>query len=391
MSHVRKRRHPNGTVFYQACWHLNIMGKRKQQTKAFARQSDAKAYAVKMADEAEGRGIHDPNRYTFRSYMDHWLDQMEDRGEHSVTTLMGYRRNAAMLCRYFGEVPLVKLRALDLDIAYSALLSGGGKARDGSGEARPLKARTVHHIHRCAHTALRQAIKWRFLAHNPATDATPPQPQKSKARSLTKDERARVLQAARKASYPNLDILLATLAMTGLRRSEVLGLAWDCVDLDAGVIEVRRTVITGPNNTAIVREETKTETSKRKIPIAPELVELLRRQRVFISEQLLVWGKDYAREPLFVFPEAGGHVMKPDTLTTRLRSVNRSAGVKGAQPVHGHRHTAATVMLAKGADIKTVSVQLGHSTPAITMALYVHEEDERSRAAAALLGNVFEA
>ena len=162
------------------------------------------------------------------------------------------------------------------------------------------------------------------------------------------------------------------------------------LDLDAGTLEVRRTVVTGAHNEAVLRERrTKTETSARTIAIAPELVELLRRQRVFISEQMLIWGKDYAREPLFVFPEAGGHVMKPDTLTTRLRSVNRSAGVRGAQPVHGHRHTAATVMRAKGADIKTVSARLGHSTPAITMQLYVHEEDERNWAAANLLGDVF--
>ena len=110
MLHVRKRKHPNGAIFYQACWHIIVEGKRKQFTKAFAKAAEAKAHATRMADEAEGRGIHDPNRYTVRSYINRWLAQTEERGEHSLTTLVGYRRNAA-----FSLPPRRRHRSFEAD------------------------------------------------------------------------------------------------------------------------------------------------------------------------------------------------------------------------------------------------------------------------------------
>ena len=60
----------------------------------------------------------------------------------------------------------------------------------------------------------------------------------------------------------------------------------------------------------------------------------------------------------------------------------RRAKVVGPSPCHAWRHTSATVLLDAGQNIKTVQSRLGHSTPAITLALYVHPVDQQDRAAA---------
>jgi integrase len=69
------------------------------------------------------------------------------------------------------------------------------------------------------------------------------------------------------------------------------------------------------------------------------------------------------------------------TMTIRLRRVMRRAGITGRPPAHGWRHTAATLLIDGGANVKTVQTRLGHATPAFTLATYVHPVDERDQAA----------
>jgi integrase len=388
MASVRKQTTAAGSTFYQAIWSVRVDGKRRQNSKSFEKKSDARQFAAQMEDQAERQGISDPNRYTVRRYFEVWIEKHPKRASLSPTTIVGYRRNLAFLSRHIGDIELSKLSARDLDQAYGDLLARGGRSRDGKGGVRPLAARTVLHVHRAAYTALKQAVKWSLIPRNPATNATAPTPRKSKARALRNDEWQLLWSAAQKARYPGMDALVATLAAAGLRRSELLGLAWDAVDLDTGTISIRRTVVPDADGGPIIREIMKTDDSERVIAVPASLVALLRRHRAFTFEQAMAFGADYQRSPLFCFPEAGGFPMRPDALTTKLRSLMRSAGVRGVQPAHGYRHSMATNALANGVDLKTVSTRMGHSRTSTTIDLYVHGTQERDRAAGDTLANV---
>ena len=82
--------------------------------------------------------------------------------------------------------------------------------------------------------------------------------------------------------------------------------------------------------------------------------------------------------------------MSPQSLTARMRQLMRRAGVEGLSPCHAWRHTSATALVHAGQNIKTVQTRLGHSTPAITMSLYVHPAEEADRSAAEHFGEMFE-
>jgi hypothetical protein len=101
------------------------------------------------------------------------------------------------------------------------------------------------------------------------------------------------------------------------------------------------------------------------------VVDLLRAQKTHVLETVLAWGQGYQREPFFCFPSWGGTPMLPMDMTIRLRQIMRQAKVADRQPTHGWRHTSATLLIHSGENVKTVQARLGHSTPAITMALYV--------------------
>lgn len=224
-----------------------------------------------------------------------------------------------------------------------------------------------------------------MIPENPARDATPPSPHKSQVRAFTADEVKRLLEIA--AENPETYAMVATLLACGLRRSELGGLCYDCIDFDNATITVRRTVIE-VNHAPVLRDRAKTEASLRTITIPPVLVEIFKARRTVIQEAMLAWGKTYRRDPLFVFPGLAGAPMMPYSIADRLGALMRRAGIKGASPVHAWRHTAGTSLFDATQNVKTVQARLGHSSSAITMQLYVHPVEERDRAAADHFGTL---
>jgi len=174
--------------------------------------------------------------------------------------------------------------------------------------------------------------------------------------------------------------MIAALLILGVRRSELLGVATDALDLDAGTLTIKRVVLS-VDNQPVLRDVTRTDSSARTLTIPPALVDLLRAQKSRMLEAALFWGAGYRREPMFLFARPDGEPLDPHGLTVRLRRIMRSAGISGRPPTHGWRHTAATLLISGGTDIKTVQTRLGHSTPAITLSLYVHPTAERDQAA----------
>ncbi|TBF30727.1 hypothetical protein ELG93_10485 [Rhizobium ruizarguesonis] len=402
MASVRRQVSTTGTTYFQAVWSLTGKeGTTKRQTKSFARQADAKAYAAKMEAECEKRGIGDVEKQTFVVFTERLMAHWQARGELAETSLIGYRRNLGLLAREIGHIPLGKLSPLHIDEALAALKASGGAARKPAKAGqprgtRPLADRTLLHLYRIGSTAMEQARRWKLVASNPFKDVKAPSPGKSKIKIMTEEEAIRVYQAATRADesgkHPGMALLVALLMVCGMRRSEILGLAFDAIDLDSETISVFRTVVAGEKGEAILRDErAKSESSIRTITIPSEIITMIRNHRIWINEMVLQWGKGYQREPLLLFPTFGGAALPPHVLTSRLRQLHRRAGVKGIAPTHGFRHGMASAMVANGIDIKTVSERLGHSTTGFTLATYVHAVKGRDKAAADQLGKQFSA
>jgi integrase len=389
MASVRKKTAPGGgTVTYQAIWRNppGPDGQRGQRTKNFDKRADARAFAARMEQEVERRQIGDPQKQSLGGYLQYWLNTLEDRGMVAPNTLLGYRRYVRMISKEIGTIPLEKVTAAQIDAAYGRLLKAGGTLRSGRNmqtrTPRPLSAQTVLHVHRCLSTALKQSKRWKLIAENPAADATAPSPQRSKVRAFTTEEVHRLVAAA-EAIGPDIYTIVAVLLTCGLRRSELLGLAADDVDHDALTLTVRR-IILALDYTPLVRQKMKTASSARTVSITPALAALLREQHAQVMRARLAWGAGWQTDgPDFLFPAPGGGPMNPHSLTGRLKTVMRRAKVTAASPTHAWRHTSATLLVDAGKPIKTVQARLGHSTPAITMALYVHPVAEADREAAA--------
>ena len=155
---------------------------------------------------------------------------------------------------------------------------------------------------------------------------------------------------------------------TGLRRGELLGLKWSDIDLDKGIIHVRRQILR--QNGEVVEAPLKTKNSYRNIAIGADAVKVL---------------KGMEQKDEYVFPSPYGGPMSPDSVLHMLQRVLRRAGLERIR-FHDLRHTFSVLALQNGVDVKTLSAMLGHYSAGFTLDTYAHVTGDMRREAADRMG-----
>jgi len=316
-----------------------------------------------LLDDLDTNTFLEPEAITVARYLvDEWLPFTKNEIRHA--TFDSYRRNIENhVVPHIGAAKLQALRPLDLTRYYSTLLESG--RRDGNGG---LSAKSVRNIHQTLRKAFDDAVQLHYLRSNPAVGAKPPKP------SGTSTDTVRYWTAVELRSFltRNRDhrhsYLWTLAASTGMRRGELLGLRWRDVDLAAGRLSVRQTIISVGYE--IMRSEPKTAKGARTIDLDPGTVQFLRAHRAEqILEQRFIDHTD--RDEDLVFCREDGDTYHPDFVRQSFERRVRASPVRRIR-FHDLRHTHATLMLKAGIAPKIVSERLGHATVAFTMEVYAH-------------------
>jgi integrase len=259
-----------------------------------------------------------------------------------------------------GNAVLNKLQPEHISGAYVHALRSGH--RDGSGGLAP---RTVHHMHRLLKQALRQAVNWGMLHHNPADLLKPPKVERVQMKALEAAEIAGLLAHFR----PTRMFVPALLAVTcGLRRGEICALKWRTVDLALAQISLSESV--EQTTKGLRTKETKSGRS-RTVDLPSIVVDELRRHRLRQAEEMLKVGVR-ADEHTPVVSRETGEPLQPNSLTHEfVRILSKAPGLPRIR-FHDLRHTHATQLLSVGVHPKIAQERLGHSTVSITLDLYSH-------------------
>ncbi|RFZ63445.1 putative prophage phiRv2 integrase [Mycobacterium marinum] len=192
-------------------------------------------------------------------------------------------------------------------------------------------------------------------------------------------------QAAQFREHISGDRLVACwlLTLAGLRRSEILGLRWSDVDLDAGTVSVAqgRVVVEGQGT---VTGDPKSRRSRRALPMPSDVLDALRAFMVRQAEERLGQGRSYPDTGLVAVNEDRSPI-RPETYSSEFTRHAKGAGVPTIR-LHDVRHTAATMLLDGGHTPSATAKWLGHD-PAITLRVYGHVYDDALAAVGdALLG-----
>lgn len=278
----------------------------------------------------------------------------------------------------FGAVRLDKLKPSDVEkliLTLRAKTKPGPKGVDGApGQAvRALSDSTIRSTYTVLRAGLDGAVRDGLLAKNPAAAVKRPGVERTEAKHLDQAAVAQVLAAAQDSRYHPALVLIAA---TGLRRGEVLALAWDRVDLDAGTLKVAATI--GRIGGELVISAPKTERSRRTVPLSRAVVDLLRTHRAEQAAEQLRAGNQW-RDSGLVFTTELGRPVDPRNLLRVVETAAKAAGVD--TDLHTMRHSAAVAWLEGGVHIKAVADLLGHSSVAITGDIYGHTSDDAARAA----------
>lgn len=369
-------------------WHLGVLdpatGRWRQLSKGGFRTKREAQAALNEAKAALRAGIFvESSRLTLGAFLtEHWLPTA--RAAVRPTTWTTYRIYAeAQVIPALGHVPLQALTAAHLNRLYANLAEHG--RRDGRGGLKP---KSVRHVHVLLHKALSDAVRWGLVARNVADAADPPRVPRQERGAWSAVELRAFLQATSEDRLAAMWLLFPT---TGMRRSELLGLPWRAVDLEAtpGRLAIVQTVVVLDRRPVIVAEA-KTATSRRQLALDPFTTAALKAYRVQQLQERLAWGPAWTDTGL-VFTREDGQVLHPERVSKRFTRLVQDAGLPPIT-LHGLRHSYATAALAAGEPLKVVSERLGHASTSITANLYQHvlpSMDERTANAVAtlILGN----
>ncbi len=360
---------------------LVLADERRRETKGgFATRREAQATMSKVAVAVEERTRVASSRQTLREYlMREWLPAIE----HTIrpTTFRSYRAHVEChILPALGSVQVQKLCPAQINALYAKLIAGG--RRNG----KALTSLTVRHVHAVLHRSLKDAARWGRIARNPADLADPPRVtgHGHELHTWSAEQLAAFLDSRRD---DRLYALWHTLAMTGLRRGEALGLRWQDVDLEAGRLCVRRSLIPEGNQGAV--HEPKTAHGRRVVALDPQTVAVLQGQA---ARQLAQQGTAESWEETgLVFTNEDGQVLHPWLVSRCFRRAVKEAMLPDIR-LHDLRHTHATLALQAGVHPKVVSERLGHASVSITLDTYSHAIPAmQEEAAAKIAGLVFAA
>lgn len=267
-----------------------------------------------------------------------------------------------------GDIPLWRLTARDCDCddLYSAL------KKDGLG---PSRVRCAHVV---IHRAVAQAVRWGWLARNPAADATRPAVPRATIRPpAASDVRMLIAQAA--AHDPAMACWLHVGTATGARRGEICGLRWSDIDFNQRSVRIERSV--SATRGGVFVRPTKTG-GVRRVSITAQAVDALQHHHERAVQNARRIDNCVVPEGfVFTSDPAAARPWRPELVSRRWERLRAKAGLPHVR-LHDLRHFVATELLTKGIDVRTVANRLGHARTSTTMDIYWAFVPARDRDAA---------
>ncbi len=365
----RRRAVGEGSIYFDADkdrWvgALVIEGRRRKviaRTKTEARQRlDALRREVDAGTTAAGHG-----NITIGEILTTWERRALGARTMSPSTRDGYRWAIERLSAEIGSRRARALTVEQLEQTWDTLANELGRSS-------LIKLRSV--LGQALDFAMRRGTVTRNVAK--IAELSPEAKRTKRRRALDADE-ARTLVAA--LEHERLGPMFIIMTTVGIRPGEAAGLCWDDLDLDAGLMAVRRAVRL-ENGRPVLVEELKTDRSRRTITLPTIAVDALRRHRHDqITER--VAARQWADDRL-VFATTEGTALDPANVRRELARISTGAGLDVLKP-NELRHTAASLLSASGVPLEHVADVLGHTNTRMLEATYRHAVQPSITAAAA--------
>lgn len=306
-----------------------------------------------------------PSQHTVASWIDFWLKTYKKDYVKRTTYDMYYGVNERFITPQFGKYKLDKLNTIMIQQFINNLHN------------QKLSVSYIKKIYLTLNQALQKAVDLKIISVNPCVSIELPKAAKQKAVAFSSQEQKIFLkECTGKNTYENLFIFGFN---TGMRIGEMLALTWDNIENDIISVRYNLTEVRNYNDPEkkteiIINDSTKTESSVRTIPMNKAAKEVVQRQRE----------NNRIGSPFVFYSEAGTPVRRRNAYRA-FQNMLKSLNIETPLTLHSMRHSFATRLLEKGADIKTISELLGHKSIQITLDTYSHVSGDLKNKTIALL------
>jgi integrase len=319
---------------------------RKSHTKWVGTLAEAKLAEAALLTEMGGTPL--ASGHTVAEIVSGYISDCTTRGK-SPATVSFYRKGEALIPEVFAKRDVSEVKPLHVDALYRELRTAGKTEHQ------------IRKVHSILSASFGKAVKYGWASANPVASADRPQAQAAEIVPPTPEQVRAVITASLDVNI-DLAVCLRLAAATGMRRAELVALKWR--DVNGQSLTIRRSLVEDDEDGMLHVGDTKTGSrGHRTIRIGQDTAEALqavqeRQEKLCADAGLPV--------PEWVFTH---DLETPWTPAYVTRAFARLAT---GFTLHGLRHFHATQLLAAGVAVANVSHRLGHSSPAVTLAIYSH-------------------
>ena len=345
-----------------------------KEKKEIERQADAWAEAQK-AEYEKSHSKEDKSRITLSDFIvSHWWPDHVMDGSHTPSSISFYRYMSDDIIAYFGNRK--RLAQIDAEAVKRYIKFLNTEATTHSGD--PLSATTIVRHYQTLRNILNYALRFGYVKDDPCKNlSTKDKPHReSKGIDFLSPKDARRFMLALEEEPLFWQCFMNVLITCGLRRGEAVGLQWGDIDSEKLSLSVSRNVTVDKDSAEKYHiGNTKTGES-RTVPISARVYSLL---MMLKREQEEKYGVTLLPSAfIFCSVENGYKPLYPTEPTRWQSKFVKRHNLPKVSP-HDLRHTAATLALESGADLKQVQQLLGHKDPATTMQFYAGVTEEGQR------------
>ena len=375
-----------------------VNGKRQHSSQAgFKTQKEAiEAGTKSMAEYLNGGDVYKPKDISYRDFINIWYEQYVEINLR-VSTQRKYLGN---INKHFlpalGKYKLSAIKPITLQKFLNSYKEKG------------YSHQTINNLYAALKTSFAFAVEpLQYLKSNPMDHVKKPRADKKRTREryiLNKDEWQKILSKFTPESKYHIALMIGYHA--GLRIGETLALTWDDIDFDNKTLTVNKQLLAykPKNNKRLwVLAPPKTPASNRTILIGQTLLDALKKEKIKQAQNRLLYGEyflQYAAKPIesglkeivldfdknnnlsFICIQDDGKYMNWDNMRYCFRFIQEQLKIKFEY--HALRHTHATLLVASGANIKSVQKRLGHERVETTLQIYAHDSEEQNEKAVEL-------
>ncbi len=386
----------------------------KQQQKALDK------FVFEFEEKVKSGKYLSGEKITLKEFSEKWL---KEHGKPNLepTTYASYQQYLDQkILPALGHLKLSKIQPMHLQSFYNNLLESGIRK---DGKEGGYSVSTIKKCHAITSSILTTAVHWQIIETNPCERVSPPKQKQASdnVKHFTLKQAEAFLKAldmnftttykahdriddtgkkyhvetyTESRSLPTqLKVFFNLALFSGLRRGELIALTWDDVDFDNKTISVTKS--TGYTGKETITKSPKNKSSVRVIKVPEPVIDIIKKYKKEQQELRLSLGDQWQGDN-FIFIQWDGKQMNLSTpyqafkeLISKYNATVTDETLKLPNiPLHGLRHTSATLLISENIDIRTVSARLGHAQTSTTMNIYAHSLKQMDEKAADTLGSL---